>query len=63
MNLAVLTTKTNEVSVFDGKKRINYAQFGRPLYPDEIEAMRANPEGFLKGVMLGNDSDQEPSAA
>lgn len=50
MNLAVIDTKTNKVAVYAGKRLIHGATFDRPLFADEIEAMRLDPVKFLTEI-------------
>lgn len=47
MNLAVINSKTHEVKVFNGKTEIGKATFSTYLEPEQVEAMRVDPKGFL----------------
>lgn len=49
MNLAVIVTDHNRVTVFNEKREIQArGTFNQPLAPNEVEYMRSDPEGFMK---------------
>lgn len=59
MNLAVINTKTNDIKIVDGEKKIlGMAQFTRMLVSEEIESFRSNPKKFLAEVEWTDPADQ-----
>lgn len=63
MNLAIIDTKINEVKVFnESRKLLGRAQFNISLEPEQVEAMRLDPIGFLSGVKRDID-DYVPESA
>lgn len=60
-NLAVIDTKTHEVGVFLGRRKVARAQFNVALEPDQVEQMRIDPEGFL--ALVNGMTEEPPQAA
>jgi hypothetical protein len=48
MNLAVIDTKTNIVGIYAGRDCVALTQFQEGVTAEKVEALRVDPEGYLK---------------